>query len=32
LKAGDSAENTVAGWSADLAAFERMRGKYFLYK
>jgi uncharacterized protein YbbC (DUF1343 family) len=32
LKAGDSAENTVAGWSADLAVFEHMRGKYFLYK
>jgi uncharacterized protein YbbC (DUF1343 family) len=32
LKAGDSAEKIAAEWSADLAAFEEVRRKYFLYK
>jgi uncharacterized protein YbbC (DUF1343 family) len=32
LKAGAAAEQIVAGWSADLAGFEQVRRKYFLYK
>jgi uncharacterized protein YbbC (DUF1343 family) len=32
LKAGTAAEQMVAGWSADLAGFEQVRRKYFLYK
>jgi uncharacterized protein YbbC (DUF1343 family) len=32
LKAGTPVEQIVASWSADLAAFDQMRRKYFLYK
>jgi uncharacterized protein YbbC (DUF1343 family) len=32
LKAGTAPEQIIAGWSSDLAAFERVRKKYFLYK
>jgi uncharacterized protein YbbC (DUF1343 family) len=32
LKAGTAPEQIIAGWSADLAAFEQVRKKYFLYK
>jgi uncharacterized protein YbbC (DUF1343 family) len=32
LKAGTAPEQIIAGWSADLAAFEQIRRKYFLYK
>lgn len=32
LKAGTPAEKIVAGWGPDLAAFEQVRRKYFLYK
>jgi uncharacterized protein YbbC (DUF1343 family) len=32
LKAGTAPEQIIAGWSADLAAFEQVRRKYFLYK
>jgi len=32
LKAGTAPEKIIAGWSADLAAFDAMRRKYFLYK
>ena len=32
LKAGTPPEQIIASWSADLAAFEQLRRKYFLYK
>jgi uncharacterized protein YbbC (DUF1343 family) len=32
LKAGTPTEQIIASWSADLAAFEQVRRKYFLYK
>jgi len=32
LKAGTPPEQIIASWSADLAAFELLRRKYFLYK
>ena len=32
LQAGTSAEEIVSSWSPDLAAFEQLRHKYFLYK
>ena len=32
LKAGMPVQEIVAGWSADLTAFEQVRRKYFLYK
>ncbi|HTZ33352.1 MAG TPA: DUF1343 domain-containing protein [Methylomirabilota bacterium] len=32
LKAGTAPEKIIAGWSADLAAFDELRRKYFLYK
>jgi len=32
LEQGASAEEIVASWSKDLAAFEQIRRKYFLYK
>ena len=32
LKAGVPPEKIIASWSADLAAFDEMRHKYFLYK
>ena len=32
LQAGVPPSEIVAGWSADLAAFEKIRRKYFLYK
>ncbi len=32
LQSGVSPEKIVAGWSADLSAFEPIRRKYFLYK
>jgi uncharacterized protein YbbC (DUF1343 family) len=32
LKAGTPVEQIVAGWSVDLAAFDQVRRKYFLYK
>jgi uncharacterized protein YbbC (DUF1343 family) len=32
LQAGTSPEKIVSSWSADLAAFEQIRKKYFLYK
>ena len=32
LKAGTSPEEIVSGWSADLAAWDQLRRKYFLYK
>jgi uncharacterized protein YbbC (DUF1343 family) len=32
LKAGTPVEQIVNGWSADLAAFDQVRRKYFLYK
>lgn len=32
LKAGTPAEQILASWGADLAAFEQVRRKYFLYK
>ena len=32
LKSGVPPETIIAGWSADLAAFEALRRKYFLYK
>jgi uncharacterized protein YbbC (DUF1343 family) len=32
LQAGDGAEQIVASWSRDLAAFNATRAKYFLYK
>jgi len=32
LKAGVAPEKIVAGWNADLAAFDAMRRKYFLYQ
>ena len=32
LEESVSAEQIVAGWKADLDAFEKMRRKYFLYK
>lgn len=32
LKAGVAPEQIIAGWSAELAAFEQVRQKYFLYK
>src|SRR5271166_3639365 len=32
LKAGTPPEQIIASWAADLAAFDQMRRKYFLYK
>jgi uncharacterized protein YbbC (DUF1343 family) len=32
LRAGVSPEQIVASWSADLANFDQLRRKYFLYK
>jgi uncharacterized protein YbbC (DUF1343 family) len=32
LQAGVSPEKIVSGWAADLAAFDQLRRKYFLYK
>jgi uncharacterized protein YbbC (DUF1343 family) len=32
LQSGVAPEKIVAGWSADLAAFDQIRRKYFLYK
>jgi uncharacterized protein YbbC (DUF1343 family) len=32
LKAGVAPEKIIAGWSAELAAFDAVRQKYFLYK
>ncbi|WP_031486977.1 exo-beta-N-acetylmuramidase NamZ family protein [Streptomyces bicolor] len=32
IDAGASADEVVAGWQQELAAFRRMRGKYLLYK
>jgi len=32
LKAGEAPEKIVAGWPADLAGFEQLRRRYFLYK
>jgi uncharacterized protein YbbC (DUF1343 family) len=32
LKAGTPPEQIIAGWSAELTAFDQMRRKYFLYK
>jgi len=32
LKAGTAPEKVIAAWSADLAAFEAVRRRYFLYK
>ena len=32
LKAGMAPEKIIAGWSADLAAFDAVRRKYFFYK
>jgi uncharacterized protein YbbC (DUF1343 family) len=32
LKAGTPPDQIIAGWTADLAVFDQMRRKYFLYK
>ena len=32
LKAGEAPEKIVAGWAADLAGFDQLRRRYFLYK
>ena len=32
LKSGTPAEQIIASWAQDLAAFDQMRRKYFLYK